>query len=179
MLKQNLFRGKNVVLRAPEPSDLEFICALENDTNSWNAGNVQVPYSHFQVEQYLLSLQHDIHSERQVRLMIDKIDGNCIGTIDLFEYEPMHRRAAVGIILTEDARGKGYAKESLKLVIHYGFQILNLHQLYCSIASDNKKSLLLFERCGFVPIGVRKEWRMEHGRWKDEITLQLLNPEDD
>ena len=179
MNKPDLFRGESVMLRAPEPSDLEFICKLENDTNSWNAGNIEVPYSHFQVEQYLLSLQHDIHSERQVRLMIDKINsGQCIGTIDLFDFEPMHRRAAVGIILIEEERGKGFATESLRLVIRYGFQILNLHQLFCSVASDNNKSLLLFEKCGFVRTGTRKEWRMEHGKWKDEINLQLINPVD-
>ena len=54
----------------------------------------------------------------------------------------------------------------------YATQILALHNLHCSIHSDNLASVGLFEKAGFVRVGVRKEWYLEKGVWLDEILYQ-------
>ena len=65
--------------------------------------------------------------------MIEK-EGVAIGTIDLFDYEPMHARAGLGIwIVQESNRRQGYAKEALRLIIEYAFFKLQLNQLYCCL----------------------------------------------
>ena len=177
-MKSNYLQGPNINLRAPEPSDLEFLYEIENDSSVWNFGNTLVPYSRFQIEQYLLSVQHDIFSEKQLHLMIETrtkgMHNQCIGTVDLFEYDPHHQRAGIGIVIIESEREKGFAAEALDLIIDYGFNILKLHQLYCTISANNKKSLMLFEKKGFIPCGVKQDWRLEEGEWVDEIMLQLL-----
>jgi diamine N-acetyltransferase len=172
-------KGKLVQLRAVEPSDVDFLLALENDPLGWTAGNTLVPFSRHQIEQYVLTFQHDIFAEHQLRLMIETVHGDIppitVGTIDLYDYDPHHHRAAVGIMILREERGKGFAAEALGLLIEYAFNILNLHQLYCGISTKNKKSLRLFQKQGFVRCGVKKEWRYEGGNWVDEIQLQLLN----
>ena len=70
-------------------------------------------------------------------------------------------------------RGKGYALESLKLLIEYARDLLALHNLYCSIQADNKESLKLFESAGFQKVGVRKDWFLYKGQRIDEISYQL------
>ena len=113
------------------------------------------------MEQFIMNSQHDIYADRQLRLMIRS--GECfttgnldIGRIDLFDFDPLNRRAGVGIFIVPEEREKGYAAEALELLIRYCFEILQLHQLYCNITSGNDKSIRLFTNAGFVQCGIKK-----------------------
>ena len=177
MIKEML-KGKNVCLRAVEPEDVDFIYQMENDPAVWHAGNTVVPYSRFQIEQYALTSQFNIYTDKQLRLMVDLIKSSqkkkTIGSIDLYDFDPIHKRAGVGILIVQDEREKGFASESLGLLTRYCFDVLMLHQLYCSISPDNTKSLGLFQKHGFVRFGIKKDWRLKEGKWTDEIMFQLI-----
>ena len=176
---KNILQGKNIRLRAPEPEDVDVIHTMENDPSIWQFGNTLIPYSQYQIRQYVLSTQHDIYTEKQVRMMIvtsPQESGNkVVGTIDLFEFDPYHQRAGIGILIIPEERNKGYAAEALDLLISYAFRILGLHQLFCNITPDNQASIRLFEKAGFVNCGLKKEWRRHSDDWVDELTYQLLN----
>jgi diamine N-acetyltransferase len=47
--------------------------------------------------------------------------------------------------------------------------------LYANIIADNTKSLSLFKKHNFKQIGVKKEWILSEGKFKDEILFQLIN----
>jgi len=177
-MENDILRSGNITLRAIEPADIDFILALENNPETWKAGETLVPYSRYQIEQYVLSSQRDLYTERQLRLMIRlevaEKGNRIIGTIDLFEFDPHNRRAGVGIMILPEYRNKGYAGEALKCLVRYSFEVLSLHQLYCSISGDNLPSISVFEKNGFVQCGRRKEWRLENGQWTDEILYQLI-----
>ena len=178
-MASDILTGEKVKLRAVEPGDVDIIFQMENDTNVWHVGNTVVPFSRFQIEQYALASQHNIHAEKQLRLMIEPINpagtGSTIGAIDLYDFDPLHKRAGVGILVLEDKRKKGFASEALDLLIRYSFEILMLHQLFCYISPENTQSLTLFKKHGFVKCGLKKEWRLLKGKWTDEIMFQLLN----
>ncbi|MEI6853995.1 MAG: GNAT family protein [Bacteroidota bacterium] len=171
-------RSSKVLLRALEPSDIDFIFQLENDPANWHVSNTLAPYSRYAIEQYILNSENDIFTQKQLRLIIESTDSNepkRIGCIDLFEYDPLHKRAGVGIIIISEEQQKGYASESLSLLIEHSFTVLGLHQLFCNISIDNRTSLKLFEHHGFVSCGVKKDWIFYKNEWKDEIMLQLIN----
>ena len=174
-----MLQSQDIRLRAIEPSDLDFIFELENNPEVWQVGNTLIPYSKYQIEQYVLSTQHDLFAERQLRLMIDRVvpDGKNfpIGAIDLYDFDPYHKRAGVGIIIIPGEREKGYAGEALSLLEKYCFEMLNLHQLYCSITEGNTASIRLFTNCGFVQCGTRREWRFSDGIFRDELLFQLIS----
>jgi diamine N-acetyltransferase len=170
--------GVNVKLRAPEPADIDFIYLMENNPAIWHIGNTFLPYSRFQIEQYVLSTEHDIFSERQFRLIIETkpegLSGKSIGAIDLFDFDPFHKRAGLGILIIEGERRKGFAGEALDLITDYCFNILNLHQVYCSVSANNTASIRLFQKAGFKRCGLKKEWRLDGENWIDEIIFQLI-----
>jgi diamine N-acetyltransferase len=177
-MNKNLLKGHQVLLRGPEPKDIDFIYRLENDPLIWHYGNTLIPYSRHQIEQYVLSTQHDIYTERQVRLMIETIgevtERKLVGAIDLFDFEPHHQRAGVGILIMEDERRHGYASESLEMLIAYSFKVLQLHQLFCNITADNLPSIQLFEKAGFKQCGTKIDWRLQGNEWMNELTFQLI-----
>jgi diamine N-acetyltransferase len=177
---KTLLSTENVRLRPVELTDVDFIYRLENDPANWGVSNTLVPFSRFQLEQYVLTTQHDIHAEKQLRMMIDtKVpegEFTCAGMIDLFDFDPKNRRAGVGIILSGEFRKRGFASETLNLLIRYCFYTLDFHQLYCTIEPTNTDSIRLFTGQGFVQTGIRKEWILQDGRWLDEIVFQLIKP---
>jgi len=170
--------GENIRLRAIEPADIDFMYTIENDPEIWRVGNTLVPYSRHQIEQYILSTQHDLYSEKQLRLMIDSLlpekEKKTIGVIDLYDFDHLHRHAGVGIFVLPEEQEKGYATEALRVLIRYSFEILNLHMLHCNITEDNIPSIRLFEKAGFIQCGRKKEWRFLDNCWKDELEFQLI-----
>lgn len=167
--------GEHIYLRAPEPEDLDFIHTVENDERIWEMSTTQAPFSKFLIKQYLENAQQDIYEAKQLRLVICTKDHAALGFIDLFDFNPTHRRVGVGILIAGDEnRGKGYGKEALSLICNYGKTHLHLHQIYANIVSDNIISIKLFESLGFEKIGNKKDWNLVNGKFKDELIYQLL-----
>lgn len=169
--------GDSVYLRALEPTDLEFLYELENDTTLWPVSDTRVPFSKFVLQEYLDHAATDIYTVRQLRLVICLPNHQPIGTIDLFDFEPAHRRAGVGVVIGSRHRQKGYAKDALGCLLSYCRDLLHLHQLHCSITADNLASHQLFGGLGFGLVGIRKDWLQVKGKWVDVAEYQkLLNP---
>jgi len=167
--------GKHILLRAIEPSDIDVLYKWENDTENWNVSNTQAPFSRFVLEQYIATTHQDIYSVKQLRLIICDTENNAVGCIDLFDFEPNHLRAGIGVLIAEKTdRKKGYASEALELLIDYCFLSLNLHQLYCNIAVDNEASILLFQKYGFQITGIKKQWIRNGNKFHDELLLQRI-----
>tara|TARA_B100000497_G_C7533569_1_gene323430 strand:- start:260 stop:775 length:516 start_codon:yes stop_codon:yes gene_type:complete len=169
-----MLEGENIKLRALEPQDLDLFYQWENDSTIWKISQTYTPFSKHILSRYLENAHQDIFTAKQLRLMIEK-DGVSIGTIELFDFEPIHMRAGLGIwIVQESDRRKGYAKEALRLMIEYAFFKLQLNQLYCNISASNQPSINLFSSLDFMLIGAKKKWNKSPNGWEDELMFQLL-----
>lgn len=170
-------KGQNIYLRALEPEDLEFIYAIENDESIWEVSHTQTPYSRFLIRQYLENAHLDIYEAKQLRLAICVTNSSeAIGLIDLFDFDPQHLRAGIGILIQNSSdRNNGVGSEALQLLIEYAFSKLQLHQLYANIGTDNEASLQLFAKFGFQKIGIKKQWNKVNNVYKDEALFQLIN----
>lgn len=170
-----MLENERLVLRAPELQDLEQMYQWENDQSIWYLSQTLLPFSRFDLEQFILQGNHDIYAEKQYRFMIESKNNNIlIGCIDLFDFDPQNERVGVGILIDRQYRQQGWASEALDILIHYCFKQLKVHQLYCNILSSNINSMNLFKRKHFSEIGVKKEWVFHEGKYQDEILLQLI-----
>src|SRR5690606_9572450 len=175
----NTLKGENIFLRALELSDLDFLYNLENDESLWEVSNTSTPYSKYILKQYLENSHRDIYDVKQLRLVICKKENEAIvGFIDLFDFDPKHRRVGVGIVIfSEKDKRKGFASEALKLTCDYAFAHLSVHQIFAGITAENKRSIQLFEKAGFEKTGIKKDWILSNGKFKSEYLYQLIpNP---
>lgn len=161
-------------LRALEPTDLDFLYNLENDTSVWHVGNTLAPYSRHVLEQYLENAALDIYTVKQLRLVICNAAHEAVGAVDLYDFDPMHRRAGIGIVVEAKSRQNGHASDALQLLLAYCQQTLQLHQLFCSITATNLQSINLFTKMGFASIGIRKDWLRTADGWDDVVEMQRL-----
>jgi len=173
-----MLQKESIKLRAVEPQDIDFLFRLENTPELWHVSQTFVPFARFDMEQYVFSAnKQDPFAAGQVRFIIELSQDNntrVIGTVDLFALDAINRRGGVGIVLLESYRNKSFAGTALDILIDYGFNFLNLHQLFCNIEDGNEVSLRLFKSRGFEIAGVKKEWNRKNGNWIDENILQLI-----
>ncbi|MBC6990832.1 GNAT family N-acetyltransferase [Hymenobacter sp. BT491] len=170
-----MLQSDTILLRALEDTDLEFLYALENDPAIWGVSDTMAPISRYTLRQYLDHAGADLQEVRQLRLVICAThDGHPVGTIDLFNYEPLHQRAGVGITVLASEQRRGYARAALALLLQYGRDHLRLHQLYCTVASRNEASARLFRAAGFRRVGTRRQWLRTASGWDDAIEFQCL-----
>ncbi len=172
----NVLENQTISLRAPEPGDLELLYLWENDTSIWRISGTLAPFSRNVLKMYLDHAAKDIYEVKQLRLIIQlKENHRPVGAIDLFDFDPHHHRAGVGILVADPSdRRKGYAREALETLMEYCFGILNLHQLFCNIQAGNKASIALFEKAGFIEVGRKKEWIFTGDGYEDELLFQCL-----
>lgn len=169
--------GKHLFLRSPELTDVELLYQWENNTSLWQVSNTIAPFSRFAIEQFVLNAGADIFASRQLRLIIclKDQDSTPIGAIDLFDFDPHHSRAGIGIVVISEYRNHGFATEALDILMDYCFNVLCVHQVYCNITEDNITSIKLFERSGFEKTGSKKDWIKSGNTWKDEFIFQKIN----
>ena len=169
----NTLKGKYIFLRALESNDIDYLFLVENNEKYWSISDVQVPFSKYILTSYLENSDMDIYKVKQLRLVISDYEYNTIGLIDLFDIDFKNKRAGVAIIINDDKQMQGYAKEAIQLLINYSKTHLSLHQLYCNVLEDNIQSLNLFKSANFVEVGLKKDWILFNGKFKNEVLLQL------
>ena len=169
--------GESVRLRAVEPEDLDRLYAWENDTDVWSVSGTTAPFSRAQLEAFILTQQQgDIFRTGQLRLIVETRAGNrAVGAVDLFEFDPLHGRAGIGILIHgPENRRQGYASDTLAILCRYARKRLALHQLWCCIATDNEASMRLYRSAGFTPIGIKRDWPRTPDGYSDEAMLQKI-----
>jgi len=170
-----LLENETIRLRALEPEDLEFLYKWENDTRLWEYGNTLTPFSKYILHQYLENSGADIYEARQVRMIIeDNATKLPVGTIDLYDFEPYHNRAGIGILIDETFQQRGYASQALTLLKDYAFQFLKMNQLYAFIPAMNVPSIHLFRSCGFSESGLLKQWNKTSNGREDVFVYQCF-----
>ena len=171
-----LLSNNTIRLRALEPEDLDLLFSVENNPEFWEVSSTQTPFSRALLKKYIDNAFMDLYEAKQLRLVIaERESETAMGIVDLFNYEPMHQRAGVGVLILEKYRNKGIATQALKLFIQYAFTHLELHQLYANILSDNVQSMRLFESLNFEKIGQKKDWIKFNGIFKNVELYQLID----
>ena len=167
--------GELTGLRALEAEDVDLLYVWENDPAVWGVSGTLAPFSRHTLRRFLDEQRFDLYAARQLRLVVETLDGRAVGLVDLFEFEPVDLRAGIGILIHGAGdRGRGFASDALDVLCRYARQVLGLHQLWCSVAPDNAASLTLFRRAGFVECGRKREWRRTPDGWADELLLQKI-----
>ncbi len=94
------------------------------------------------------------------------------GCVDLYNYDPLNRRCAVGIMVVNEYRRQGYALAMLQaLETQYRD---SLHTLYADIAETNQASIALFQKAGYQQCGHFYDWLLVKEKYVDSIRMQKI-----
>jgi len=106
--------------------------------------------------------------------MITLPDGNTIGSVAYFDYDPAHRKAELRKLLGEPSlRGRGYAREASALWIQYGLQALGLRKVYLNTLETNIRNIRINEELGFRVEGILHDEVCIDGTFHDVLRMGL------
>ena len=142
-----MLKGKKIRLRTLLRTDLEFLQKIENDKSLWEYGSDRKIFTKEELTNYIKNSSEKIQQAKQFRFVVD-YNNIPIGFVDLFEYKDIS--AGVGIIIEKEYQKRGFASESLKLLINYSLEEIKLKNLHCKISKYNLRSIQLFTSYGFA-----------------------------
>ena len=150
-------------LRKIEPSDLPFLYQWENDATMWADSDTHNPLSRHDLHQYIENTTGDIYRDGQLRLIIEEsqLSTKVVGCIDLFDFDARNRKAAIGMYIASEARGKGVGKQAVQLLMDYAFNFLHLRMVYAIISVHNIACSHIYEQMGFTPSSPLANWTLE------------------
>jgi RimJ/RimL family protein N-acetyltransferase len=175
---QNLFEGHLVCLRALEPGDAETLFRHRQDTEiSRRDARIQWPRSLAAIRQRL-EKPGDGQSPDDIELAITTLDNRLVGGIDVQSSDRRNGTFSIGIGLAErSAWGKGYAKESMLLVLRAMFHERRYQKCNIGVYAFNTRALALYHRLGFQEEGCLRRNYFTNGEYHDEILLGLTREE--
>jgi len=167
--------GERIILREYRAEDLSALRAWVNDaeTTKYLAGAYRRPQTWEQTEEWLSRrLNGDAGGEGFV--IADRETGKYLGQIDLMMIDPIARKAEMAIVLTPGARKKGYALESIRLILDYAFNTMNLNRVWLKCAEKNEAAVKCYLKAGFKTEGVLRNDLYVDGEYSNALVMGIL-----
>lgn len=104
------------------------------------------------------------------------VDGEVAGSIQYVEEPaPDYRHASMDVFLDPAYHGRGLGTDAVRTLARHLIHDRGHHRLAIDPAADNRKAIRTYERIGFRPVGVMREYeRSEDGTWHDCLLMDLL-----
>lgn len=170
-----MFTGQRIRLRAVEKSDLDnaMFWVNEEEVTRW-LPHLQLPTSRRAERAYLEQVVDGQHP-RDRYFAVETIAGDYLGAAGLHSIDWVNRRAELGIILGRvDRLNQGYGRDTVRTLLGVAFRGLNLEKVYLRTTGSNARAIACYRKCGFREIGRLQRHLWLHGRWEDEVFMEVF-----
>ena len=97
-----------------------------------------------------------------------------VGCVELYNYDPVNRRAAVGLVVSNEYRRQGYGTIMIQALSKFCIENTSLHQVYADIAATNTPSINIFQRAGYQHCATLRDWVVRSNHYIDTYRYQLI-----
>lgn len=179
MIPADVFRhqptltGDRVRLEPLTPSVLDDYLAALADPEVRRLTGTHAAFDRAGLEGWLATRvdQHDRADWAAVRVA----DGAFLGEAVLNELDVANASVSFRLLLGgAHLFGRGYGTEVTRLVLGYAFDHVGLHRVSLGVYELNLRARRMYERCGFVHEGRRREALHWEGQWYDELMMAVL-----
>ena len=166
-----LLRGRSVVLRPLTAEDVERVAEIQSEPGVarwWGPPDKA-------------ELRRHAEGRDDANAFAIEAGGEVVGFIEFHEEdEPEFRHAGIDVFLAERAQRRGLGVDAVRTLARYLIDERGHHRLTIDPAADNAAAIRAYEKVGFRPVGVMREyWRSPDGSWADGLLMDLLAREFD
>lgn len=171
--------GERIRLRAIEREDLPRFVTWLNDPAVISGINLLAPLSLPQEEKWFDHLLEQPVEEHPLVIEVDTSEGwTPIGNIALNSIDLKERSAEAGIFIGEKSFwNQGYGREAMQLILHHGFNNLNLNRIFLRVNETNPGAVKSYENAGFIHEGRMRQAHYQNGQYFDVLLMSVLRSE--
>ncbi len=170
-----MIQGKYVNLRALEKKDLEILKKWRNKKETRIHTREYRLLNMINQEGWFESI-HKQTPPQAIMFGIENKKDKLIGVCGLTYIDWKNRHAEISNIISMNKWQKtNEAKNTIELLINYGFGELNLHRLWVEIFDTIPENVKLFERMRFTKEGVLKDKLWRDSKWHDSFIYSKIN----
>ena len=162
-----------------EDADGPYAGWFENNAEVCRANSHHVfPYT----KQAALDYIRDVRSRRDclVLAMAAQEGDRHVGNISLQAIDNLYRSAEFAVVIGDKAAWeRATGARPVCYTVRHGFEVLNLHRIYCGTFETNKEMRHLAEQLGMREEGRRRESAFKDGKFIDVVEYGVLRSEFD
>ena len=114
-------------------------------------------------------------SKEHTYSIIDNGTNELIGNCGFTDIDHINQTGEVGIFIGDKKYwDKGYGTEALSLLLDYGFNALNFHNISLRVYSFNERAIKSYEKIGFKIMGKKREALLRGKERHDIIFMDIL-----
>jgi RimJ/RimL family protein N-acetyltransferase len=171
---EEMLKGESLSLRAAEKEDADTLARWFNDphfSGDFQHFPYQIPGAH--IERRIAD--HSLYGTEWVDFIASTSEGDDVGWIAHYTAAPNFGWVEIGVAVSPEHRGRGYASEAVMVLTDYLFLSRDLIRVQAVADKSNVASLRVFEKAGFVREGIlRKSLWNRDGTWGDGVLLSIL-----
>jgi RimJ/RimL family protein N-acetyltransferase len=104
--------------------------------------------------------------------------GRLIGSCAFSQLDGDNGTALYHITIGEkDCWGRGYGTDATRLMLAHAFENLGLHRVGLTVFAFNERAIRSYRKVGFTVEGRSRESILRDGRYWDEVSMSILEPE--
>jgi RimJ/RimL family protein N-acetyltransferase len=116
-----------------------------------------------------------IQQQHHVFAIVDLETEEAIGRCMLFDIDHVNRCAMLGIVVgAKEHWDQGYGQEATRLLLDYGFSLLNLNSVMLGTFSFNDRAIQCYRKVGFREVGRRRQARIIARQAYDVVLMDIL-----
>jgi RimJ/RimL family protein N-acetyltransferase len=174
--------GERIRLRAAEKGDIPNFLRWVNDPEVTENLLLVYPMCRVEEENWYDAMLKGPAAEHVLVIDIKdpalKEKWQAIGTCQFHNINWRNRNAELGIMIGEKSYwNQGYGTETMRLLLKFGFEVLNLHRIYLQVYEKNAGGIRAYQKAGFRQEGTFRQALYQHGRYYDIYWMSVLKDE--
>ncbi len=170
-----MITGEKIALRAIEENDLEQLLNWRNQPHFRCFFREYRELNMAQQKQWFNDINHR-DTKSLMFSIIDLDSDELIGACGLCYLDLKNRSADLSIYIGKDDLyiDKEFAPDTLKVLIKYAYEELNLHRLWTEIYEEDLAKKELYDSLSFKTDGLHRDTHFSNGKWGDSWFLSYL-----
>jgi RimJ/RimL family protein N-acetyltransferase len=171
-----MFKGEKVILRPNKAEDIPRLLEFAQDVDLFGLGS-DYP-SAYSLERTRANYESWMKEDSHKAFFAIEADDKYIGDCGLMGLGDPHGSAELGIRIGDRAYwGRGYGRDAVRLLLHYGFHYLGLRRIVLTTHAKNPRAIRCYLACGFVEEGRPRKAIWLEGEYVDLVNMSILRDE--
>jgi len=174
-----MYEGEKVRLRSAELSDLDAIMENWNNLKLREYLSLPMPFSREEEKDWIQSTWQDRKAGRAYQFAVEhKETKEFLGSAGLFAFDNIVKTCELGIAIhAEKNWGKGYGTDTMRVLLKFGFDYLNMNRIELRVFEFNERGIKTYEKVGFTQVGRKRQGHYKNGSYYDVILMDILKEE--